>query len=95
MKKKHIVRFYGGAEVLQMETDLSGKTVVKLFWRSGLTEQPWTIISRNWIDELRSPPWSIDLAIDPDTHPSEKYRILEETSKSYGHYLLRMKGVEV
>ena len=92
---KEITRFYGGAEVLQMETDLKGKTVVRLFWRSGLTEQPWALISKDWIDELRSPPWCINLAIDPNTHPSEKYRILEEASKSHGHYLLRMKEVNV
>ena len=80
------IRHYGGAEVLEMTMD-GNLTTIKLFWRSGLTEQPWSMISRKWITQLRKPPWQIKIDIPVETPYGERYRILEEASRTYGHSL--------
>ena len=83
------VRYYGHGAVLQMETEKENQVVVRLFWQSGITKQPWSIISKRWIKELSHPPWMMKLDIDPNTPSSTKYEMLKEACRTYGESLLQ------
>ena len=94
------VNMRSGAACLYMTTEYPNdskepKTIVSLYWHSGIPAQPWAAVSIHWHDELRSPPWRVEVAVDPYAPVSEKYAILAEGIKTYGHSIVNLKVVTV
>ena len=94
------VRIYGGGAYLYMTTEFlknstKPKTFVSLYWRNEIPTQPWAAISKMWHSELSFPPWRVEVNVNPYAPTSEKYALLREGIKTYGHSIVNLKVVNV
>ena len=94
------VRQCSGAACLYMTTEYSNnssrpKVFVSLYWRAEIPAQPWAAVAKLWVNELKQPPWRVEVDINPYAPTLEKSAILIEGLKTFGHSIVNHKVVSI